>query len=81
MVILITIRFDIATMLNANISDICSTHGNIRPFIRDNSTPLMMKRRPYYMIDSSYTVACNPNSMRDSGPLRNAEYVVADPAE
>jgi len=33
------------------------------------------------MVDSSYTIPCNPNSMRDHGPLRNAEYIVQDPAE
>ena len=26
------------------------------------------------MLDSSYTVASNPNTMRDQGPWRNAEY-------
>ena len=30
------------------------------------------------MIDSSYTVASNPNTMRDNGPLRNAEYILED---
>lgn len=33
------------------------------------------------MVDSTYLIPSNPNSMRDSGPLRNAEYVVQDPAE
>lgn len=33
------------------------------------------------MIDSSYTVPSNPNSMRDNGPLRNAEYYVNDQAD
>jgi hypothetical protein len=33
------------------------------------------------MIDSTYTIPCNPNSMRDAGPLRNAEYILSDPAE
>lgn len=33
------------------------------------------------MVDSSYTVACNPNSMRDNGPLRNAIYKIRDMAE
>lgn len=27
------------------------------------------------MLDSTYTNACDPNSMRDLGQLRNAEYV------
>lgn len=33
------------------------------------------------MIDSSYTVASNPNTMRDNGPLRNAEYFIDDKAD
>jgi hypothetical protein len=28
------------------------------------------------MIDSTYMVASDPNSMRDTGPVRNAEYRV-----
>lgn len=49
--------------------------------VRDNSSPQQLKKRGFYMVDSSYTIPCNPNSMRDSGPLRNAQYVVHDPAE
>ena len=30
------------------------------------------------MLDSTYTVPSNPNSMRDTGPTRNAEYYVND---
>ena len=33
------------------------------------------------MIDSTYTVACDPNTMRDTGPVRNARYVINDPVE
>ena len=33
------------------------------------------------MIDSSYTIPSNPNSMRDNGPLRNAEYYITDEAD
>lgn len=33
------------------------------------------------MIDSSYLVPSDPNSMRDSGPLRNAVYTLVDPAD
>ena len=33
------------------------------------------------MLDSTYTVASNPNTMRDTGPLRNAQYTVTDPAD
>jgi hypothetical protein len=28
-----------------------------------------------YMIDSTYTNACDPNSMRDNGAVRNCVYV------
>ena len=30
------------------------------------------------MIDSTYTVPSDPNTMRDTGPLRNAEYTTVD---
>lgn len=33
------------------------------------------------MVDSSYTIASNPNTMRDSGPCRNAVYNLGDYAE
>ena len=33
------------------------------------------------MIDSTYTVASDPNSMRDTGPVRNARYYIKDPVE
>lgn len=33
------------------------------------------------MVDSSYTVPSNPNTMRDGGPCRNAVYTVNDEAE
>jgi hypothetical protein len=33
------------------------------------------------MVDSTYTVASNPNTMRDTGALRNSEYVTKDRAE
>ncbi len=33
------------------------------------------------MVDSTYTIPSNPNSMRDAGPLRNAEYILTDKAE
>jgi hypothetical protein len=41
----------------------------------------VVKKRPFYMLDSTYTVASNPNTMRDTGPLRNAQYKVVDPAD
>jgi len=59
----------------------CNTYAAVRPFIRDNTSPRSLKKRPYYIIDSSYMTAANPNSMRDSGPLRNAKYYIPDPAD
>jgi|LauGreDrversion4_2_1035121.scaffolds.fasta_scaffold21139_3 hypothetical protein len=35
---------------------------------------------PYYMVDSTYTVASDPNTMRDSGPTRNSIYFAKDKA-
>ena len=40
--------------------------------------PFKLKHSPYYMLDSTYTVPSNPNTMRDTGPTRNAEYRVRD---
>lgn len=33
------------------------------------------------MLNSSYTVPCDPNTMRDTGVQRNATYTLKDPAE
>ena len=38
----------------------------------------MKQKRGYFMVDSTYLVASDPNSMRDTGPLRNAVYSVKD---
>ncbi len=42
---------------------------------------IKIKHSPYYMLDSTYTVPSNPNTMRDTGPTRNAEYRVRDEIE
>lgn len=68
-------------MLNADTSNLCSSYAVVRPMVRDNSSPQQLRKRGFYMVDSTYTVPCNPNSMRDAGPLRNAEYIITDPAE
>ena len=39
----------------------------------------MNRKRPFFMIDSTYMVPSNPNTMRDLGPSRNCEYKVVDP--
>ena len=46
----------------------------VKPYHRSNGNQNMLKKGNYYMIDSSYVVASNPNTMRDLGPCRNAEY-------
>ena len=40
--------------------------------------PMKLKHAPYYMLDSTYTIPSNPNTMRDTGPTRNAEYIIRD---
>jgi hypothetical protein len=43
---------------------------------------MVSKKRPYLMLGSSYTVAADPNTMRDQGELRNAQYrIAADEAD
>ena len=39
---------------------------------------MKLKHAPYYMLDSTYTIPSNPNTMRDTGPTRNAEYIIRD---
>ena len=80
-VLSLTFRFEVVSMINADQSDMCNTYSALRSFTRDNSSPQQIKQRGYYMIDSSYTVPSDPNSMRDNGPLRNAEYYIADQAD
>eukprot|EP00347_Sterkiella_histriomuscorum_P021031 403335527 len=74
-------KFDVVNIVNAETSNLCNSYGVLRPMVRDNSSPQQLKKRGFYMVDSSYTIPCNPNSMRDSGPLRNAEYILHDPQE
>ena len=33
-----------------------------------------LKKKGYYMIDSSYSQAADPNSMRSFGPIKNVVY-------
>lgn len=78
---IIQYRFAVVSMLNAEASNLCSTYSALRPYIKDNAYMGDIKKRPYYMVDSTYTCAANPNSMRDTGPTRNAEYYITDPAD
>ena len=70
-----------ATLVNADTSTLCNNYAVVRPLLRDGMSPLQLKKKPYYMVDSSYTIASNPNTMRDGGPCRNAVYQVTDKAE
>ena len=46
----------------------------LRPYQRHNRDHFVAKTTPYYMLDSSYLVPSDPNTVRDNGPCRNAEY-------
>lgn len=41
-----------------------------------NYLPTELRNQGMYMINSSYTHAANPNTMRDFGPARNVIYNV-----
>ena len=71
-------RFVLATAVHAKYRDSCNSYTVIRQFVKDNKLPLKIKRSPYYMLDSTYTVPSNPNTMRDTGPTRNADYRLRD---
>lgn len=64
--------------MNAKAAKDCSNYSVIRHFLRDGKSPQLLKNRPYFMVDSTYTVASDPNTMRDAGPLRNAIYISQD---
>jgi len=44
------------------------------PYVRLNQEAYNLKKMGGYINDSSYSNACDPNSMRDQGGLRNATY-------
>lgn len=50
----------------------------MRKYIKDPRMQLEAKKHPYYIIDSTYTVASDPNTMRDTGATRNALYFFRD---
>ena len=50
------------------------TNNVLRPYQRHNRDHYVAKTSPYYMLNSSYLVPSDPNTMRDNGPCRNAEY-------
>lgn len=67
-----------ASALNAKYGHACNNYSVVRQFVKDSKMPIKLKHTPYYMLDSTYTVPSNPNTMRDTGPTRNAEYIIRD---
>jgi hypothetical protein len=59
---------------NTGFSNTSGTTGTIHPYHRSNLDRKLLKKGNFYMLDSTYLVASNPNTMRDMGPCRNAEY-------
>lgn len=49
---------------------------NYSPYLKVNQTKLNLKRQEGYMNDGTALNASDPNSMRDQGSTRNAQYVV-----
>ncbi|MFM7853650.1 MAG: hypothetical protein ACKO96_17445, partial [Flammeovirgaceae bacterium] len=64
--------------LNAKVSNSCNNYAVIRKYIKDPRLLFEAKKSPYYLIDSTYTVASDPNTMRDTGATRNALYFIRD---
>lgn len=44
------------------------------PYVRINREAFDVKKMGGFINDSSYSNACDPNSMRDQGCIRNAIY-------
>ena len=68
-------------LANGERSPLCNNYASLRSYVRDNQNLRYSKSRPFFMVDSTYLIACNPNSMRDAGPARNAKYRINDPVE
>lgn len=73
-------RFNLIRLVNAQAGQ-CSSYGTVRAYVRDSQPALVAKARPFYMLSSSYTVASDPNTMRNQGEIRNAQYRISDHAE
>ena len=48
--------------------------SNLRPYLKLNADNNVYKKGNYYMIDSTYRIPSNPNSMWDQGLCWNAVY-------
>ena len=64
--------------MNAKLSNSCNNYAVVRKYIKDPRLLFEAKKAPYYLIDSTYTVASDPNTMRDTGATRNALYFIRD---
>ena len=64
--------------MNAKLSNSCNNYAVVRKYIKDPRLLFEAKKSPYYLIDSTYTVASDPNTMRDTGATRNALYFIRD---
>ena len=51
-----------------------ATNCMLRPYVKENRDLNTKKDSRYFMIDSSYLIPSDPNTMRDGGPARNSEY-------
>ena len=67
--------------MNAKLSNSCNNYAVVRKYIKDPRLLFEAKKAPYYLIDSTYTVASDPNTMRDTGATRNALYFIRDDIE
>lgn len=56
------------------------TANHVIPFHRINRDRIALKKMGFFLNDSTYSNACDPNSMRDQGRVRNAEYNFAQAA-
>ena len=64
----------------ANTATSCFCNSNyVAPYLRYNRDYRELKRLGFYFNDSTYLNASDPNSMRDQGMVRNAEYNIVYP--
>jgi hypothetical protein len=59
----------------------CTAHAVVRTYLRDGQSPQKIMNKGYFMVNSTYLVASDPNSMRNAGDIRNAQYVITDPVD
>jgi hypothetical protein len=69
-----TVEMSPGNFTNTGFTNSSIAATTLKPYHRSNIDRKLIKKGNYYMIDSTYMVASNPNTMRDLGPCRNAEY-------